>query len=156
MYRQSQEPPITPENFELSPGTKLSTDNRWVIMASLIPWDDFEEEYAKLFDAEKGAPAKSFRMALGSLIIKETLGTSDRETIEQIKENPYLQYFIGLNSYQQEPPVEASMLVHFRKRIDVELVNKINEEMVKRVQKKKDEDTKKKEFNPRGKRKKFK
>ncbi len=153
MYRQSQEPPITPENFELSPGTKLSTDNRWVIMASLIPWDDFEEEYAKLFDAEKGAPAKSFRMALGSLIIKETLGTSDRETIEQIKENPYLQYFIGLNSYQQEPPVEASMLVHFRKRIDVELVNKINEEMVKRVQKKKDEDTKKKNLIPEGKEK---
>lgn len=126
MYRKSQEPPITPDKFELSPQTKLSTDNRWVIMAELIPWDEFEEEYAKIFDTEKGAPAKSFRLALGTLIIKEKLGTSDRETIEQIKENPYLQYFIGLNYYQQEPPVDASMLVHFRKRIDVELVNKIN------------------------------
>merc|ERR1711925_43485 len=49
-----------------------------------------EEEYAKLFSAEKGAPAKLFRMALETLIIKEKLGTSDRETIEQIRENPYL------------------------------------------------------------------
>jgi hypothetical protein len=109
MYRKAQESDITPENFELSPGTKLSPDNRWVIMAELIPWDEFEEEYAKLFDLEKGAPAKSFRLALGILIIKEKLGTSDRETLEQIKENPYLQYFIGFKSYQQEPPVEASL-----------------------------------------------
>ena len=29
-------------------------------------------------------------MALGALIIKEKLGISDRETVEQIKENPYL------------------------------------------------------------------
>ncbi|CCQ65326.1 hypothetical protein CWATWH0402_4154 [Crocosphaera watsonii WH 0402] len=34
-----------------------------------------------LFSAEKGAPAKLFRMALGTLIIKEKLGTSDRETL---------------------------------------------------------------------------
>ena len=32
--------------------------------------------------------------ALGALIIKEKLGISDRETIEQIKENPYLQYLL--------------------------------------------------------------
>jgi hypothetical protein len=39
-------------------------------------------------------------MALGALIIKEKLGISDRETVEQIKENPYyLQYFIGLGEY---------------------------------------------------------
>ena len=42
-----------------------------------------------------GAPAKSFRMALAALIIKEKLRISDRETVEQIQENPYLQYFIG-------------------------------------------------------------
>ena len=65
-----------------------------------------------------------------TLIIKEKLGTSDRETIEQIRENPYLQYFIGLNCYQQEPPLESSMLVHFRKRIDGELINKINKKVI--------------------------
>jgi hypothetical protein len=32
-----------------------------------------------------GAPAKPFRIALNSLIIKERLGVSDRETVEQIK-----------------------------------------------------------------------
>jgi hypothetical protein len=35
-------------------------------------------------------------MALGALIIKEKIATSDEETFEQIRENPYLQYFLGL------------------------------------------------------------
>jgi hypothetical protein len=146
MYRQSEHFSTPPENFEWPFEGKLSADNRWVIMASLIPWAEFEEEYAKLFDPEKGAPAKSFRLALGTLIIKEKLGTSDRETVEQIKENPYLQYFIGLTAYQEEPPLEATMLVHFRKRISLELVNKINEKMVKKEKDKRDSQEKKKDF----------
>ena len=70
-------------------------------------------------------------MALGALIIKEKLGTSDRETVEQIKENPYLQYFIGLESYSSEPPFDPSMMVHFRQRITVDLVKSVTEELVK-------------------------
>jgi hypothetical protein len=41
------------------------------------------------------------------------LGISDRETVEQIKENPYLQYFIGIESYSSEEPFEASTMVNF-------------------------------------------
>ncbi len=102
-------------------------------MADLIPWAEFESEYSSFFSTEMGAPAKSFRMALGALIIKEKLGISDRETVEQIKENPYLQYFIGMSSYSNETPFDASMLVHFRERISGELVNKVNQEMVKKM-----------------------
>jgi hypothetical protein len=102
-------------------------------MSSLIPWVEFEEEYSSSFSAQIGAPAKSFRMALGALIIKEKLGISDRETVEQIKENPYLQYFIGMTCYSNEPPFDASMLVYFRERISAELINKVNQEMVKKM-----------------------
>ena len=87
--------PSPPSEFELPFGGRLSADNRWVKMAQIIPWDEFESEYAANFPAEKGAPAKSFRMALGALIIKEKLVISDRPRVEQILENPYLQYFIG-------------------------------------------------------------
>ncbi len=133
MYRKEEPTQIPPESFELPFEGKLSEDNRWVIMASLIPWSEFEEEYATFFCEEMGAPAKSFRIALGALIIKEKLGISDRETVEQIKENPYLQYFIGMSSYRNEPPFDASMLVHFRERISAELVSKVNQQMVKKM-----------------------
>jgi hypothetical protein len=138
MYRKNPESSIAPENFELSRQTGLSPDNRWVIMAELVPWEEFEEEYAQNFAEEIGAPAKIFRMALGALIIKEKLGTSDRETVEQIRENPYLQYFLGRSAYSNEAPFEASILVHFRKKIGQDLLNKVNKKMVMReIEKKK-------------------
>jgi IS5 family transposase len=96
VYRKVDPDGTPPESFEFPQGGKLASDNRWVMMAQLIPWSEFEAEYAENFASSMGAPAKSFRIALGALIIKEKLGTSDRETVEQIRENPYLQYFIGL------------------------------------------------------------
>jgi hypothetical protein len=80
-----------------------------------------------------GAPAKSFRMALGALIIKEKLGISDIETVEQSRENPYLQYFIGQSTYSNEPPIDPSLLVHFRQRISANLIKKVNERMVNKI-----------------------
>jgi hypothetical protein len=133
MYRKEESTPIPAESFELPFEGKLSSDNRWVIMADLIPWTEFESEYSAGFSAEIGAPAKSFRMALGALIIKEKLGISDRETVEKIKENPYIQYFLGMSSYSNKTPFDASMLVHFRERISAELVNNVNQEMVKKM-----------------------
>ncbi|WP_445249005.1 IS5 family transposase [Microcoleus sp. OTE_8_concoct_300] len=123
--------PTPPSNFDLHGQGQLSENNRWVIMAKIIPWSEFEDEYAENFTVSTGAPAKSFRMALGALIIKERLGTSDKETLEQIRENPYLQYFIGMTTYSDAAPFDSSMFVHFRERIGVNLVNKINEKMVK-------------------------
>jgi hypothetical protein len=69
MYRKVDSPPTPPEKFELPFEGKLSQDNRWVIMANLIPWEEFEEEYAKNFASDIGAPALQFRIALGSLIM---------------------------------------------------------------------------------------
>jgi transposase, IS5 family len=48
------------------------------MMAELVPWEEFEEEYAQNFAEEMGAPAKTFRMALGTLIIQEKRNRSGR------------------------------------------------------------------------------
>ena len=121
------------EDFQIPVGFHLDENNRWVILSKLIPWDEFETEYASLFDDKIGAPAKSFRLALGSLLIQQILNITDRETVAQIKENPYLQYFLGLNSYEYKTPFNSSMLVYFRKRINRELIDKINRQIVKQT-----------------------
>ncbi|NQE38580.1 hypothetical protein E5S67_06365 [Microcoleus sp. IPMA8] len=131
MYRKAEPVTSTASDFELPFGGLLAEDNRWVMMAQLMPWSEFEAEYAQNFAAEMSAPAKSFRMALGALIIKEKLGISDRETVEQIRKNPYIQYFIGESSYSKKVPFDASLLVHFRTRIKANMVNKINLEIVR-------------------------
>ncbi len=143
MYRKSKQPDLTPEKFELPVAIDLSSENRWVVMANLIPWSEFEEQYAENFSEKMGPIAKPFRMALGALIIKEKLGTSDREIVEQIRENPYLQYFLGMSSYSNDIPFDASLMVYFRERIDQDMVNKVNKKMVENARKKEEESEKK-------------
>ena len=120
-------------------------------MAQLIPWSEFEEEYADNFSEVMGAPAIPFRTALGALIIKEKLGISDRETVEQIKENPYLQYFIGKETYSNKPPFDPSMMVHFRQRISANLIHRTSKKMVQNAREEKEESSEKKSEEEGGK-----
>jgi len=69
-------------------------------------------------------------MGLGALLIKEHLGISDREAVEQISENPSLQYFLGLMEYQDTPPLDPSLMTPFRKRFDKKMLIEINESIV--------------------------
>ncbi len=137
MYKREDRCQLSFEDFYLPFGGKLKKNNRWIIMSQLIPWDEFEEKYAENFaDSGMGAPAKSFRMALGALLIKEKLHITDEETVEQISENPYMQYLIGRESYSVEEPFDASMMVHFRSRIDDKMLREINERIHERIRKK--------------------
>ncbi|GGK34258.1 hypothetical protein GCM10010965_28980 [Caldalkalibacillus thermarum] len=131
MYRHNQDQLIMPHEFFLPFGGQLDPNNRWVLLAQRIPWNKAEDLYiGQLKSTSEGRQAFSVRMALGALIIKERLGTSDRETVEQIKENPYLQYFIGLTEFKQEEPFHHTMMTHFRKRLGPDIINQINEWLV--------------------------
>jgi hypothetical protein len=132
MYRRSSSNQLL-FDFHLPFGGKLNAENRWVVLAELIPWDQFELDYAATFeDSGLGCPGKPSRVALGALIIKERLTTTDRETVEQIRENPYLQYFLGFSTYTDKPPFDHSLMVHFRKRCDPEALARMNELIVQK------------------------
>ncbi len=47
MYRKVDPTPTPPSNFDLPFQGQLSENNRWVIMAKIIPWSEFEIEYAQ-------------------------------------------------------------------------------------------------------------
>ena len=132
MYNYCSSNQLSFEDF-LSPfGGQLRSDNRWVMLSKQIPWDDIEQTYAANFSSNKsGNVAKSVRIALGSLVIKERLGTTDRETVLHIAENPYLQYFLGFSTYNDEVPFDHSLMTYFRKRFDQGGLSIINELMIK-------------------------
>jgi hypothetical protein len=134
MYRKPHVNQLAFEDFVLPFGGKLRSDNRWVILAKQIPWAVVETAYAQQFSkADMGSPAKSSRVALGALILKERLGVTDRELVEQIAENPYLQYFLGLMAYQQEAPFHHSLLTTFRKRFTHKSLGAINEAIARLI-----------------------
>ena len=127
----------TPQNFMMLSG--LDPNNRWVKMSKLIPWDLVEEKYAKSFkETPFSRPAKPARKAIGTQIIKEKYVLSDEETVEIITENPYLQYFIGLEHFTNQAPMEASVLTLFRKRMTPEMLAEVNDYITGRA--KKDDD----------------
>lgn len=131
MYRREPRHQLSFEDFFLPFGGKLSGDNRWIKLHALIPWDELEDDYAAQFCKGFGAPAKPFQMALGALIIKARLGLTDEELVEQIKENPYLQFFIGLKAFQNSAPFDPSMMVYFRRRLPEAVINDCNERIVR-------------------------
>lgn len=131
MYRKDNAHQMKFENFYLPFGGKLRSDNRWVILSRQIPWQKIEQEYARHFEgSDTGTVAKPARLALGALIIKERLGLTDRETVLQIRENPYLQYFLGFPEYSDESPFDPSLMVTFRKRFSKESLARINDAIV--------------------------
>ena len=130
MYRFDREHQISFTDFDQPLGLKMNPNNRWIKKAALIPWDTIEVEYAKLFSSDIGMPAKPLRMALGSLLIQKQYHYSDEELCEQLRENPYYQYFIGLPGYVDEYPFVPSLLVEFRKRLPEDTLNKINEMII--------------------------
>ena len=133
MYRHNQRQ-LEFEDFALPFAGKLRSDNRWVKLAKFIPWHEYEGSYRRAFkNSGMGPPAKSVRVALGALIIKERLGTSDEETVEQIRENPYLQYFLGFKAYRDEAPFDPSLFVYFRKRFGKGQLAKINEAIARKM-----------------------
>lgn len=130
MYRKRSRRQLT-FDFALPFGGQPRKDNRWVILADLIPWDRIEDQYATLFEGrDTGGESKPCRVALGALIIKERLGITDRETVEQISENPYLQYFLGFSAYKDEAPFHHTSMVHFRKRLTKYILAEINEQIL--------------------------
>ena len=128
-------------DFNQPLGLHMNPDIRWIKLADQIPWDTFEAKYAELFPSDTGNVAKPLRMALGALIIQTKFQYSDRELVEQITENPYLQYFIGLPSFREEAPFDASTLVLFRKRISAEMLMEVNEYLLAHKDDDKDDPT---------------
>ena len=127
MYKFDRYHQYSLSDFNQPMGMEMNPENRWVKKAAMIPWNKIEERYAGLFPSEVGMPAKPLQTALGSLLIQKEYGYSDRELVEQIKENPYYQYFIGLPGYEYKAPFVPSLLVEFRKRLDENILAEINE-----------------------------
>ena len=131
MYKKNRNKQFKLTDFNQPMGLKLDPENKWIKKAEMIPWNRIEDKYATLFESTTGTVAKPLRMALGALMIQKEYGFSDRTLVEQLQENPYFQYFIGLPGFQLEAPFAPSLLVEFRKRLTEDILMDINELILK-------------------------
>ena len=125
MYRRQCTQQLEFSDFYLPFSGHLDPENRWIQLTRLVPWQLAEEIYHEDLCEDSGAPIVPARTALGALLVKERLGLTDRETVEAIQENPYLQFFIDLEEFTPDKPFDASLMVDFRKRFGEEGMRRI-------------------------------
>jgi hypothetical protein len=95
---------------------RLQPTNRWIQLGDKLPWDLLVNIYTQYF-SDYGSIGVNPRIMIGSLIIKHKLVLSDEETVQSISENPYMQYFLGLDDFSTEPLFSPSVFVDVRKRL---------------------------------------
>lgn len=120
-------------DFKMEFEGKLNPNNRWVKLSKIIDWDLLAHIYSKYFSATMGAKSVDARIVIGALIIKHIEGKDDRGTLELIQENPYMQYFLGLDHFTYKRLFDPSLFVHIRKRLGNADFDQMNQRIISKA-----------------------
>jgi IS5 family transposase len=93
-------------------------------LSNKLPWEELEKEFAPLY-SKIGRPSKPVRLMVSLLLLKQIYNLGDETVVSAWVHNPYWQYFSGFTTFQWNFPIEPTDLVHFRKRIGQEGLEKI-------------------------------
>lgn len=74
----------------------IDLNHELCLLADKINWSKFEREFAGYFPATTGNPALPARLVVGVLYLKHAYALSDEEVVRRWVENPYWQYFCGM------------------------------------------------------------
>ena len=130
MINYISEHQLTIEEFKTPFQTSLRTDNRWVRLSAIVPWDDFAVAYISMMNSDFGRPGVSPRLVLGALIIKHKEKLDDRGVIAAIQENIYMQFFVGLKEFNPEPIFDPSLFIEIRKRVGKDIFDTLNVKLI--------------------------
>jgi len=134
MIRYNSQNQIKLEFFKTEFETKLDKNNRWVKLAGELNFDEMAKIYYRGMNKDFGAPGKDARLVIGAIIIKFKLKLSDEETIEQIRENPYLQYFVGYSKFSSKTPFDSSLFVKIRERMGKDKFDEFNQIIISKAE----------------------
>ena len=119
---------------ELNPYSgQLDTNNRWIKLSKIVPWDEMDVLYRKYFDERKHGVIKKSRVILGLLLGQMFLEMSDRTIIEYFHENPFFQHFCGEDSFvfkTEKTILHPSLLSKRRKRLGKNYVAQFEREVL--------------------------
>lgn len=93
-------------------------------LSNHIDWQSLEKSFESCYK-QGGRPALPTRLMVGLLLLKQLENLSDERVCQAWQRDPYMQYFCGEEYFQWNLPCEPSELVHFRKRIGEDGVDKI-------------------------------
>ena len=95
-----------------------------------IDWAFFEKEFGADF-SDQGRPALSTRLMVGLSYLKYLYDVSDEDAVSLFVENPYWQFFCGLEYFSHEFPCDPSSQTRWRKRMGPEKLEKLISETLR-------------------------
>ena len=118
---------------------QIDSNNRWIKLAKLVPWEEMDVIYRKHFDTKKLSVIKNCRLIMGLILGQMFLELSDREIVDYFHENPYFQYFCGKDTFVaklESKIIHPSLLSKRRRRLGSSYTQKFEREMVIALKKK--------------------
>jgi len=91
-----------------------------VILRDVIPWEKIIMQLSSFYSKDKGAVGKSLRVMIAIMLVMKHYKLSDRNIIQQIKENRYMQYFCNVPNDNLLNFLDSSSLTVLRKRLGEE------------------------------------
>jgi len=70
--------------------------NELVTLRQIIPWQTIINQLTQFYKSNSGRIGKSLRVVVALIILSRLRSLSDREVVEQVKENRYMQYFCNV------------------------------------------------------------
>jgi IS5 family transposase len=101
-------------------GNIIDSDQDLVVLRDVIPWEKIIMQLSSFYTKDKGAVGKSLRIMIAILIVMKHYKLSDRQVIQQIKENRYMQYFCNVPDDNLMTFLHPSSLCILRKRLGEE------------------------------------
>jgi transposase, IS5 family len=105
----------------------LNPEHPLYLLAEQIDWQQFDLAIDECYAEELGRPGVNTRLMVGLMYLKHAFNQSDESLVARWVENPYWQFFCGLDYMQHDPPVDSSMLSKWRKRVGAERLEKLLE-----------------------------
>jgi len=103
--------------FRAALSSIIDTRHGLVKLAKVVQWDRLDEIFGSTYCADNGRPGVSTRLMVALHYLKYTHNLSDEDVVATWVENPYWQYFSGMQWFEHQLPINPSSMTRWRKRI---------------------------------------
>jgi len=108
----------------------LNPQHSLYLLAEAINWQVFDEQFGSLYADGIGRPALSTRLMVALHYIKHLYDLSDDLVLAGFLENPYWQFFCGMEYFQHQLPCDPTSLVKWRKRVGATGIEQLLKETI--------------------------
>lgn len=106
-----------PDFFQVELSSIISSKHPLVRLSTEISWDGFEEQLQPTYALVMGAPGINTRLMVALHYLKFQYDLSDEEVVARWVENPYWQFFSGMQFFSHKAPIDPSSMSRWRSRL---------------------------------------